>query len=299
MSRIILTILATFALAFAAGIISVALNDWFGSGDLVPFGICCIPFALLAAPAVAIVFRATTRLPVWLATACAFLSGFVFGWLGTFAVALVFGPWFGAMSVPVLQVWCTSAAWIFSAAIALWRAPLSRGMALALFGLGFFSILLSMSFRPAISLTSGDQHLTVFFFRHYPGDTDLEISDPFAEMDLPMDGFEKLDETDLALLRQTGLRGKLESLGPSGSNSTTWPRARALIILTAPITQEISLPQPKHRSIVYVQNNGEFRRIPATAPTFERQIRIRREPDGTHYSVEQSNGAQSGGFIGP
>ena len=75
MQRSIATIAAAFLLALAVGVIAVALNGWFGSGDLVPFVIYCVPFALLAAPAEAIVFRLTTRLPVWLASAFAFIAG--------------------------------------------------------------------------------------------------------------------------------------------------------------------------------------------------------------------------------
>jgi len=156
MSRTLVTMVATFALALAAGIIAVALNGWFGSGDLVPFGVYCIPFALLAAPAIAFVFGATKRLPVWLASACAFMTGLVFGWLGTFAIAISLGPWFGAMSVPMLQAWCTSAAFVFSAAIVLRRAPLSRGAILAVLGLASLSILASIGFRPTISIITGN-----------------------------------------------------------------------------------------------------------------------------------------------
>jgi len=61
--------------------------------------------------------------------------------------------------------------------------------------------------------------------------------------------FDKLDDTDLALLKQTGLRGTLERMGSSGSNSTTWPRAKAMIVFTSAIAQDMSLPQPKHCSI--------------------------------------------------
>ena len=298
-SRSFVTIAGTFVVALAAGIIAVALNGGFGSGDLVPFAVYCIPFALLAAPAVAFVIWATNRLPIWLASACAFIAGFVFGWVGTFSVAVALGPWFGTMSVPMLQAWCITTAFIFSAAIVLRRAPLSRSVTLALFGLASLSILTSIGFRPAISLTTGNQHLTVCFFRHHPGDTDLEVSDPFADVELPEELVDKLDDADLALLRQTGLRGRLECLGSSASNSTTWPRAKAMIVFTSPITQEMSLPQPKNCSIAYVQDNGGFRRVPASAPTFERQIRIERGSGGSNYWVEHSDGARSGGHIEP
>lgn len=299
MSRTFVTMVATAVVALVAGITTVALNDWFGSGDLVPYGIYCIPFALLAARTVDFVFGATRRLPAWLATACAFIAGILFGWLGTFVIAVALGRLFGAVSVPMLQTLCSTAAFIFSAAIVLRRAPLSRWVTLAVFGLALLSILASVGFLPAISLTTGNQHLTVLFFRHHPGDTDLKVSDPLVDGDSPPEILDKLDDTDLDLLRQTGLRGTLERLGSSSSNTTTWPRAKAMIIFTSPITEVMSLPQPKHCSIVYLQDNGDFRRVPDTAQTFERLIRIEHGSGGLNYTVEHSNGAQHGGDIEP
>ena len=81
------------------------------------------------------------------------------------------------MSVPMLQVWCIAAAFIFSAAVLLRRAPSSRGVALGLAVLASLSVFASAGFRPILSLATGNQHLTVFFFRHQPGDGALDMSD--------------------------------------------------------------------------------------------------------------------------
>jgi hypothetical protein len=289
MKRSITTVAAAFFVTLAFGTIAVALNDWFGSGDLVPFTIYCVPFALLAAPATTIAFRLTIRLPVWLASIFAFIAGLLFGWLGTFAVALILGPWFGAMSVPMLQVWCIAAAFIFSAGVLLRRAPSSRGVALGLVVLASLSVFVSAGFRPTVSLASGNQHLTVFYFRHHPGEGDLTISD----------AAKVLDAADIAILKQTGLRGTLESRGSSASNSTKWPLAKALMIFTPPLTAGVSLPQPKHCTIAYVQEGSSFRRVPADAPTFPRQMHIEQESGGWQFVVEQSSGARSGGSVSP
>lgn len=289
MQRALATAAATFAVAIAAGIVAVAVNGWFGSGDLVPFGIYSVPFALLAAPAVAFVYRVTKRLPVWLASACAFILGLLFGWLSTLVVAIFLGAWFGAMSVPVLQAWCITGAFVFSAAILLRRTPLSRGVNLALVGLASVSIFAAIGFRPTLSLATGNQHLTVYFFRYHPGDTELDVSDATVA----------LNTADINILRRTGLRGKLESRGSFSSNSTNWPRAKALLIFTSPIAEDSSLPQPKHCTIAYVQDKGGFRRVPTDAPTFARQMRIEHGLNGSQFVVEHSSGAQSGGHIEP
>lgn len=287
--RSIATIASTFLVALSAGAIAVALNDGFGSGDLVPFAIYCVPFALVAAPAATLAFRLTARLPVRLASTIAFIVGLLFGWLGTCTVALLLGAWFGAMSVPVLQVWCIAAAFIFSAAVLLRRVPWSRGAAQRLAVLASLSVFASAGFQPALSLATGDQELTVFFFRHYPGDGELDTSD----------AAKVLDAADIDILKQTGLRGTLESRGWQGSNSTQWPHAKAFIIFTRPLTTEGSLPQPKHCTIAYVQEGSGFRRVPSDASTFSRQMDIQHESNGWNFTVEHSSGARSGGFISP
>lgn len=296
MPHTLVTIAATYGLALAAGTIAGALNNWFGSSDLIPFGMYSVPFSLLAALVEGVLFKATQRLPVWLASACAFIAGLVFGWLGTFAVALALGPWFGAMSVPMLPVWCSTAAFIFSAAIVMRRAPQSHETALSL--IASLSILTALGFYPVVSFLNDDQHLTLYFFRHHPADTELQVRDPFANVNPRLDVFPRLDDEDLALLRQTGLRGTLERLNSSGISSTDLPHAKALIILTTPFVQDMSAPQPKRCSIAYVQENGGFRRIPDTAPTLERQILIERVSGRLEYWVELFSGAKSGGSIG-
>lgn len=299
MQRSSTTAAITYVLTIAVGTILVGLNDWFGWEDLLSYAIFTIPFALGAAPAVAIVLRITSRVPVWVASTCAFILGIVFGCLSTCVIAILLGPSIGAMSVPILQAWCVTAALIFSVAIVARRTSSRRATAIAWIVFMFLSIVTSAGFESALSLATGNQHLTVFFFRYEPGDNELYISDPFAQfqLDLPENRRNKLDDKDLALLKQSGLRGRLVSLGAHSSNSTTWPRAKAIIIFTSPMNQNMSLPQPKHCSIVYVQDNGGFRLIPLTASTFTRQIRIKSQSTGLHYDIERSDGGQTGGHI--
>ena len=60
------------------------------------------------------------RWPSWLATPIAFALGAFVGCLGTYSVAILLGPWFGAMSVPMLKSWCVSSS-IFIPAVYLIR----------------------------------------------------------------------------------------------------------------------------------------------------------------------------------
>lgn len=289
LKHFVLTTAATFIVAMATGTFAIALNDWFGSGDLLPYAIYSTTFALLAASASTMAYGWMKRLSVWIAVASAFIFGLLFGFLSTCAVALFLGPWMGTMSVPILQPWCIAAAFTFSAAILLRRLPFSRPLVIGIVGLAFAGVFGTLSFKPAVSLVSGNQHLTVFFYRHIPGDTELDVSEAIQD----------LDATDIDILRETGLRGKLESRGHFASNSTAWPRAKALLVFTAHSADKSMLPQPKHCTIAYVQDRGGFRRVPQDAPTFERSMRIEPGPSGSHFVVEQASGARSGGHIDP
>lgn len=289
MKHFVLATAATFIVAMATGATAVALNDWFGSGDLLPYAIYSTVFALLAAPASVTAYRWTKRLNVWVAAVFAFIFGLLFGFLGTFAVALFLGPWMGAMSVPILQSWCIAAAFTFSAAVLLRRLPFSRPLVVGLAGLAFASVGGTLVFKPAVSLASGYQHLAVYFYRHIPGDTELDLSEAIQD----------LDATDIEILRQTGLRGKLESCGHFASNSTEWPRAKALLVFTAASASKSMLPQPKRCTIAYVQDGVGFRRVPQDASTLERSMRIEPGPSGSHFVLEHASGAQSGGHIDP
>src|SRR5688572_19534209 len=103
--------LGTTAFAFVAslitGTLAVACNDWFGSGDLRPFAIYCIPFALATWPLATFLSFVSRRWSLWFALPVAFVLGLLYGYAGTYALALWLGPWFGAVSVPLLRVWCS------------------------------------------------------------------------------------------------------------------------------------------------------------------------------------------------
>jgi hypothetical protein len=284
----LMEIIGTYVLSVVAGVVAVALNRWFGSSDLLPFAIYCIPFSLAVAPAVGLVFAVTRRIPIYLAILIAFLAGLSFGWLATLVVAFILGPWFGAMSVPILQVWAVTSAFVLSAGVLFRRRSLSPRTAAVLACLAAISVFTSVLFRPVLSFATENQHLTVFFFRHQPGSVELSIEDA-----------DSLDPADIALLKQTGFHGTLQGRGSHASNNTEWPRAKVFFIFTSPLTVPASLPQPKHCSIVYVQDGSSFRRVPSDAPTFSRQIHLEPGSGNWHLVVEHSNGARSGGSVSP
>jgi hypothetical protein len=290
MRSLILTILYCYFVSLGSGTLAVAFNKWFGSDDLIPFAIYCIPFSLSAAPIAIGLSYTTRRIPLSLAVVAAFGTGLLFGLLATLAVATFLGPWFGAMSVPILQAWCLAAAFVFATSVVVRRTTYSYSITtiavlVLITGVTVFMI---VGFRPALALATGDQHLTVYVFRHSAGDAELTVSGNSSS----------IDAADIKFLSQAGLRGTLQSYGSTARNTTDWPRAKAILILTQDLTADVSLPQPSHCTIAYLQEGDSFRRVPADAPTLTRGINLERSRNGWQLVIEQASGARSGGSAG-
>src|SRR5690606_32172457 len=216
-----------------------------------------------------------------------FLLGTFVGFVGTYAAAIVLGPWFGAMSVPMLKSWCVSAA-IYIPLVYLIRKDGSErssiGGGAALLGSG---LVLFFTISPLWSLATGNQHLMTAFFRHVPGEEELKFENEPVW----------LTNEDRDLLVSSGLKGRLECFRSGGSNSTDWPRAKAFVIFTSDLTETVRLPQPKHSTILYVQRGGGFVALPNEASTIDRAIEFYKDQSGWSYWVEQSSGAKSGGGL--
>jgi hypothetical protein len=100
-----LTGVVSMGLSFIAAIGFLAVNSWFGAGDLRSFAQCSIMFAVVSVCIAAIVrvtlLRRGAALRYFLAAFGGLVTGFAFTWV----VAFLMGPWFRAFSFPVLYCW--------------------------------------------------------------------------------------------------------------------------------------------------------------------------------------------------
>jgi Sel1 repeat len=90
---------------------------------------------------------------------------------------------------------------------------------------------------------------------------------------------------EMAALRAAGLTGTLK---PTGGvvRHRLGPKARALVILDHRITSEVRLKQPRHTSVIYVQQGTGWLLLPENAPLLDRPIILSSQPDAPQYTLE-------------
>ena len=285
--RQFLTFFAAFLLSFVVGVVGVAQNEWFGSSDLSPYAFYCLPFAIFLWGASSLFYRIACTWSLWLVIPTAVLVGAITGFVSTYVVAIFLGPWFGAMSVPMLKCWSVSASIFCPAVYLIKKIGVKKPSLIGATACAGFGVALFFGFSPLWSLGTGNQNLMTAFFRHIPGEQDLKIAgEP-----------EWLTEEDRELIIGSGLTGKLECFRSGGSNTAEWPRAKTFVIFTSDLSDTVRLPQPKHSTIVYLQHGQEFIGIPDDTPTFDRAIEFYKDDSGWHYWVEHASGAKSGGGL--
>ena len=126
------------------------------------------------------------------------------------------------------------------------------------------------------------------FVRWIPGAKDLSVK-KFLDLNLK--------DEEIALLKEAGITGGLEIRGSSG-----WGReckaSRAVFIMKKLIESPIELQLPNETTIIYVQGDDGLKKIPGDAPTLDRTIRFRPDPDNPRYILHGSEGESRGGGHG-
>ena len=123
-------------------------------------------------------------------------------------------------------------------------------------------------FSPMGSVLWGDRRLEVYLLRLVPDDgrqDELLVSKKVSD---------QFNAQEIGQLKALGLKGRVESLGMYAANTYpySWPRAKAIVIFTSSVTEDLSVLQPKYTSIFYVQEGGVFSKHPSDASTIDRKI---------------------------
>ena len=103
--QFLLVAVICFVTSHIAAIFYLSTHNWFGSGDLVAFRFWLTPFCgLIGVSNLSFIFL-TERRSLLLRVPLGIVIGALLGFIWTFFVATVLGPWFNAFSFPVLYFW--------------------------------------------------------------------------------------------------------------------------------------------------------------------------------------------------
>jgi hypothetical protein len=267
--------------------VDLSTSDWFGAGDLRGLLFFTLPLLLVLVVSGIGLARKLAQRPTWIGLAIGSAVGIGIGFLWTLANALLLGPWFGAWSFPVLLCWTTGGA--LSQAAAATARPGSDWRRLVLETGSYLAVATAALFvyQPAVVHLRHDQHLTLVYGRIQPTTAGHPVDDPR----------ELLISGEKELLDRATIDGSVEIVGAHAANTTQQPRARMLVLLRRPIHRVYRLLQPDATTVLYIQEENEFRRFPADAKVLsDRAVEFYPAgADETRYWVEHAGGARSGG----
>lgn len=192
--------------------------------------------------------------------------GFIYGLVFSYGVAFFLGPWIGAFGMPILLCWTAAGLSTFVAARLINDFPLKKSTPLILLTAVLASI--SVFSIPAIvRRVNNEQEVKIFVFRYTPGKREIVIveDDP-----LSYSHDQRLSLTEHEVLKnryQTG-RLNLESQSVYGKG----PESKVILVLSEPLTNEVSLRQPNQSTVFYFQNGNDFEAHSNTSPLLERRI---------------------------
>jgi hypothetical protein len=119
-----------------------------------------------------------------------------------------------------------------------------------------------------------DPRFDLAFVKWQPGPDDL--SEGFTATE-----FTRLTDHEMDLLRELGMRGRLQSW--AGAGNPTSSRMRAVVVMYRPIHADVDLPKPLDGDVMYLQTPTGWRKIPDFAVTAPRSIRLSYiPPDSKH-----------------
>jgi hypothetical protein len=283
----LISLAASWTTVALSGLLAASLQNWFGVSDLRFLIICFAPAGLLAA---AIAVAGVRRVFHWPAALRYFLGiglGLVLGFLWTWCVALMLGPWWGAVSLPGLMCWMAGGASGVAGGLVLGPGNSLRARVASVIGLAGLAAVAVLANEPLGIGLSHDQRLTVRFLKWTPASGPLTIETEREDA---------LSKAEVDLIRAAQPTGRLLVLW-SGSRHGRGPAASALILLKEPITAPLVLWQPDRTTALYVQDGQRFVVYPSGTRTIDRDITISPHEDGVWCAVRIAGGGSQGGPV--
>ena len=288
-----ISLLASCVTVLLSGLLSAALQNWFGISDLSFLAIWFVPAGVVAAGSSVYLFQKVARWSLLVRYALGIGLGLCIGFLWTFCAARLLGPWWGAVSLPALTCWMAGGASGVAGGMALGPGSSGRfrvGGIVGLLAISGAGVVLS---KPLATQLGHDQTLTVRFLKWTPGNEPLTIETDRVE---GISGLDDLSDAELALIRAAQPTGRLLVVW-GGSRHGRGPAARALILVKQPLKKSVRIQQPDRTTAVYLQDEQGFALYPPTTKTLDREITLSPQEDGVWCSVRIANGGVQSGPV--
>jgi hypothetical protein len=130
------------------------------------------------------------------------------------------------------------------------------------------------------------QQLTVVFMKYEPGNQPLQIEDRF----------DSLSPEDMTLLRKYVPTGTARGCGRGIYENG--PKAKAILLLTGPFQRQVTVKQPWHSTVLYLQKGQTLTVLSKDAELLDRNIYLEQQantPRYTTYMIDLADGARQGG----
>ena len=128
------------------------------------------------------------------------------------------------------------------------------------------------------------------FVRWIPGPNEVTVK-KFEDLDLKVD--------EINLLKQAGFTGQFEIRGSSGLGKECHS-SKAIFIMQKLLDAPIELPLPDQTTIIYIQKENGWQKLPENARTLDRMIKFEPDPDDAKLIddfSELETGGKEGGSI--
>jgi hypothetical protein len=197
--------------------------------------------------------------------------GFLFSQMVTAACAAAMGGIFGRFLLPRVRL------------ESLRNSPMRWGHWIALtVWILFFTTVGQQTHSAIVKLNAvDDPNLYLVMASWQPGE------EPVQEQTFIRGGPHFLTDKEVRELQAEGLTGIVmvgaTGAGPPDRRKIIRPQARFVIVMTRATRETIDLPKPQSGDILYIQTETGWKRIPASAPTVERTVRLKYfDPDAEH-----------------
>lgn len=128
-----------YIVSFVSAVVFLALNNWFGAGDIAGLPIQSLPLAFFLFVTSYLFISRTETWKVLYKMLLGIIMGVVFAYAWTFCFALVLGGWFYAISYPIFICWMLGSLACFLTILSVQNSKLILA-SLAIFGLGIFAL---------------------------------------------------------------------------------------------------------------------------------------------------------------